>query len=391
MERPDVPYRKIAEAGPKTAGFMASSFRRAVPFRTPRYPDVPTRPTTFAMMAGALADELALATMASDRLVPTDSDLKRIRREVTEAIAVLDRHGWLDKPAGFHTPPEAPADVRSEAKRFGRVRYEHITFPSGFEPVPDMPGADRWRRMSANRTMHAYVLRHRHGERPWIVNIHGFSMGVPSDLEAFRALHFHRDKGYNVLFPVLPLHGPRRSGKRSGDEFITMDFLNNVHGMAQAVWDVRRTIAWARDGSTMPTVVHGVSLGAYTGALLAGLDGSIDGVIAGIPAVDLPYVMRTSVPADALPAIEATGLLGEDADLVHRVVAPLAFECQVPHESRFIYAGVADRMAKPESAARLWRHWGEPSICWYGGSHVGFALSREVRRFVAASIAATTT
>jgi hypothetical protein len=61
--------------------------------------------------------------------------------------------------------------------------------------------------------------------------------------------------------------------------------------------------------------------------------------------------------------------------------------CLTPHERRFIYAGVADRMAKPEAAVRLWHHWDEPEICWYGGSHVGFALSRDVRRFVAAAIA----
>jgi hypothetical protein len=37
----------------------------------------------------------------------------------------------------------------------------------------------------------------------------------------------------------------------------------------------------------------------------------------------------------------------------------------------------------------LWKHWEEPAICWYAGSHVGFALSREVRRFVEAAITAS--
>ena len=391
MERRRVPVRKLAEAGPRAAGFMASSYRRAVPFRKPRYPDVPTRPTTFAMWAGALADEIALATMASDRLVPSEADLVRIESEMRAAVAVMDDHGWLDKPAEFHVAPPLPTTVIVERKRFARVRYAHVTFESGFEPAPDMPGADRWRAMANNRTCHAYVMRHRDGDpdRPWLVNLHGFSMGVPSDLEAFRSLHYFKDEGFNVLHPVLPLHGPRRAGKRSGDAFITLDYLNNVHGIAQAVWDVRRCIAWARGASSAPVVVHGVSLGAYTGALLSGLDAGIDGIIAGVPSVDLPWVMRQNVPEHAQAAVEAHGLFSEDADRVHRVVSPLAVECLVPHARRFIYAGVADRMAKPEAAVRLWHHWGEPSICWYGGSHVGYALSRDVRRFVAASIASS--
>jgi dienelactone hydrolase len=205
---------------------------------------------------------------------------------------------------------------------------------------------------------------------------------VPTDLEAFRSLHFHRDLGFNVIHPVLPLHGPRRAGKRSGDAFITLDYLNNVHGMAQAIWDVRRCIAWARSHGATSIVVHGVSLGAYTAALLSGLEDDLGGVIAGVPSVDLARVMREHVPAKARAAVDAHGLLGELADQVHHVVSPLAFEPKVPHDRRFIYAGVADRMAKPEAAHRLWKHWAEPSICWYGGSHVGFALSREVRRFV---------
>jgi hypothetical protein len=214
-------------------------------------------------------------------------------------------------------------------------------------------------------------------------------MGVPSDLEAFRSLRYHRDLGFNVIHPVLPLHGPRRAGKRSGDAFITLDFLNNVHGMAQAVWDVRRCIAWARSNGATCVVVHGVSLGAYTAALLSGVEPGLGGVIAGVPSVDLAWVMRQHVPEKARPAVDAHGILGELADQVHHVVSPLAFECLVPDDRRFIYAGVADRMAKPEAAHRLWEHWDEPSICWYGGSHVGFALSREVRRFVGDAITAS--
>ena len=382
----NLPVRKLAEAWPRTATFMASSMRRGMPFRQKQYPEIPTRQTTATMMAGVMADELLLATMGNDRLVLADDELRRIGTETRDAVALLDRRGWLDTPIDFHLAPPTPTEVELERKRFGRVRYEELTFDSEFEPAPGMPGADRWRSMEANRRTHAYVMRHRSGDRPWLVHLHGFSMGVPADLTAFRSLHYHRDLGFNVLHPVLPLHGPRRAGKRSGDAFITLDYLNNVHGLTQAVWDVRRCIAWARRHGATSVLVHGVSLGAYTTALLSGIEPGIDAVIAGVPTVDLPWVMRQNVPQRMHAGVEAHGLFGEDADLVHRVVSPLSFGCLVPHDRRFIYAGVADRMAKPEAAIRLWHHWDEPAICWYGGSHAGYVLSREVRRFVAASI-----
>jgi hypothetical protein len=387
METPDVPVRKIAETGPRTAGYVARSVRRSMPFRNRKFPDIPTRRTTPGMVAGALADELLLATMGNERLVPTESEMRRIGRELGDAVEVIVGKGWDEDPTPLHPAPPAPEKVELERKRFGRVRYDEVTFESGFEPVADLPGASRWRRMTANRQVHAYVLRHREPEnRPWLIDLHGFSMGVPSDLEAFRALQFHRDRGFNVVHPVLPLHGPRRIGKRSGDAFITLDYMNNLHGMTQAIWDVRRCIAWARYHQPTAIVVHGVSLGAYTASLLAGLEEGIDGVIAGVPTVDLAWVMRQHVPAKARGAVEGHGLLDERADLVHHVISPLAFTCRVPQDRRFVYAGVADRMAKPEAAHRLWEHWNEPAICWYAGSHVGFALSREVRRFVDSAI-----
>ena len=64
------------------------------------------------------------------------------------------------------------------------------------------------------------------------------------------------------------------------------------------------------------------------------------------------------------------------------MVSPLTFEPKVPHDSRFIYAGLADRMAPPEQAQRLWEHWGEPEIAWYPGNHVGYLLTGEITRFV---------
>jgi hypothetical protein len=55
---------------------------------------------------------------------------------------------------------------------------------------------------------------------------------------------------------------------------------------------------------------------------------------------------------------------------VSHVVSPLAYPPRVPHELRFIYAGLADRVVKPYQPRALWRHWEEPEIHWFSGGHV---------------------
>jgi len=79
---------------------------------------------------------------------------------------------------------------------------------------------------------------------------------------------------------------------------------------------------------------------------------------------------------------DTSGVLGPGADEVHRVVSPLAMECRVPFERRFIFAGLADRMSTFGHARRLWLHWDRPAFETYPGGHVGFFLSPGVKRFV---------
>jgi hypothetical protein len=54
----------------------------------------------------------------------------------------------------------------------------------------------------------------------------------------------------------------------------------------------------------------------------------------------------------------------------------------VPRRRRYLYAGVRDRLAPPDHARDLWRHWDEPRIGWYSGSHVSFVWEPEVKAFL---------
>src|SRR3546814_18310431 len=97
--------------------------------------------------------------------------------------------------------------------------------------------------------------------------------------------------------PVLPLHGPRSTGWRSGDHYLDGDMTDLVYAESQALWDLRRTLAWLRANEPGARVgVYGISLGGYNAALLSGYDKELDFVVAGIPVVDLAQALWSFAP-----------------------------------------------------------------------------------------------
>jgi acetyl esterase/lipase len=232
--------------------------------------------------------------------------------------------GWLDDPASYIGEP--PRLVETERCRTVEwpMRLQGLTFPSEWEPHHGEPGRDRWLSYEANRTARAYVLRHGDDRpRPWLVCLHGTAMGRPEvDPWVLKVKHLYDDLGLNVVLPILPLHGAR-GGPRSWDvQFPTVDVLDNVHGLAQAAWDVRRVLSWVRAQEPIAIALTGLSLGGYVAALVAGLDAPLDCVIAGMPAVDFPRVLRRHTPRE-IRELDDFRLLGEKADLLHRAVSPL--------------------------------------------------------------------
>jgi hypothetical protein len=330
-----------------------------------------------ALVSKAALDEIFLAAeIASAPFVRE----RRVMRELAEALEIFAERGWLEDPASYHdTPPPIERAVLTPARSPG-LSYECLSFESGYEPHPGEPGRERWLGYAANRTGWAWVLRHDGPPRPWLLCVPGYRMGTPLvDFAGFRARWLHRRLGLNVLVPVLPFHGPRRVGRRSGDGYFVGDFVDTLHAQAQAVWDVRRLLGWIRAQEPRAVGVHGVSLGAYTTALLAAMEPDLDCVVAGIPAADFARLVKSHVPDAVLWAAERLGFRFERIEDLLRVVSPFSFEPRVPGERCYLYAGLADRLASPEHALDLWRHWGEPRVSWYHGSHISFLWEREVR------------
>jgi len=379
----DPRFAGVARTAPRVATFLARSRSRNAAAASDDS-IVPVSPTA-GLAAQALLDEVLIALFRHPALLPGPGDYERAAEDLTAMRDLAVRRGWLDRPATYHADPEVPADLIERHERAHGLGYGHATFSSGWEPDPEEPGGDRWLAHEANRTAHAWVCRAPGGDTSrWLVCAPGFGMGThpAMDLRAFRVTQLHR-QGINVVVQVLPLHGPRASGRVRGEDLMTIDLVDSLHGMAQAVWDLRRTIRWlrARCGATEIGVI-GYSLGGLVGSLVASLEDDLACVVAGIPVVDLPDLFRRHSPPDIARLALEKGALGATANDVHRLVSPLAMTCRVPIDRRFVFGGLGDRMSTFGQARQLWLHWDRPALTAYPGGHVGFYWSRAVKRFV---------
>jgi pimeloyl-ACP methyl ester carboxylesterase len=325
-------------------------------------------------------DQLALASIVATRPGSFVRDVGRVAREVKEAHELYERSGWLEKPATYH---ESPPPLESPALRWQRsfgMTFEQLSFASGYQVHPGEPGAERWASYRANGEAHAWVLR-RSESAPWLVCIHGYGMASSpgADMFAFDARRLHLELGLNLLFPVLPFHGPRRTGWRSGNGFLNGDFLDTIHAEAQAMWDIRRMLSWLRRQGATQIGVYGLSLGGYNTALLAGLEAGLDCAIAGIPAVDFVRLIERIAPHQTLREVERLGFEWRLMKEVTSVVSPLALPPQLDRDRLSIFAGTADHLVPADQVRDLWKHWGEPRIAWYPGSHLSFPREPQVK------------
>jgi hypothetical protein len=342
-------------------------------------PDVPNPAPTLGLAAAVALDELVWMPMRFlGSLAPT-RNYQRSSSELDDAVRFYESSGWLDDPASYFLTPGVPDDVRIRELRSRRGPVEEIRFTSGWEPHPAEPGGERWRAFGANREVVARVLRHDGGPRPWLLCLHGQGMGRLGDVDTLRLRRVHEKLGVNLLLPVAPLHGPRAEGMRSDQQFVSNVYsVNNVLGLAQTMWELRRMLAWLRGQEQAPSVgVYGFSLGSYGASLLSTLDAELACVIAVVPSGDLAEALRTSEPHFASKQRAHRAVHDWRSALVHRVVSPLARPCRVPKERRFIIAGQGDRIAPPAGAVLLWHHWEEPSIYWRPRGHLTTARSAD--------------
>lgn len=355
----------------------------------PMPPGVPAPKVSPKLAFNAARDEAAMCGIVlTTSPIAIGRNAIRIRREIDAARTLFDRRGWLRKPTSYHRTPPPIENPKVQEERYKGWGFEHLTFESGYEPWPQEPGRERWMGYEANRTAHAYVLRHPGPPRPWLVCVHGIRMGSPrGGFGLFRPDHLHDDLGLNLLLPILPLHGPRRVGPVSGDRILAGDAMDSLHAGAQAMWDIRRMMTWLRESQDAPAIgVLGESLGGYAAALLSSLDNKVDCVVVCNPAVAPSSLFWSNALALTTHYLTAAGVNPETMAEVLRPVSPLALEPLVPKERRAVFAGVADRVVTAAEASALWHHWNTPRIAWFQGTHRGFLSSPQGRALLAETL-----
>ena len=304
--------------------------------------------------------------------------------------AAAERHrdqGWLEHPERAHPVP--PALEKLETRRDwvrGVGRAEFLRFESEYEPNdPEIHKA--FLGVGCNRTAHAALWRHSGEPRPTLLCVHGYAMGrVGFDARVFGVRWLHQELGLDVATVVLPLHGPRSQGRRSGEGFLGRHPLWTNAAVGQTIWELRRLTGWLRSQGAPAVGVYGLSLGGYVTALLASLDNRLACAIPGVPFASWADLVLRGLSEDERLAAAAVGVTRAVLEDAWAPYAPLSHTPRVAPRARLIVAGVADRICPPAQAHALWEHWDRPAIHWFPGSHL-MPLDRErTRRRLAAHL-----
>ncbi|HVT35829.1 MAG TPA: prolyl oligopeptidase family serine peptidase [Nevskiaceae bacterium] len=329
----------------------------------------------------AALDEFVLGYFVLAGRLPSGELVQPMVDAVARLEGIFRERGWEEDPRGFHPAPPPPERTWFEHGRIFGMDYDVLRFDSGYAPEDALPGAALWKSHTRNYQCAVRILRHEGPPRPWIFCIHGYRMGEAwMDFGLFPPQVLHEKLGLNVIQPVLPLHGPRRIGPKSGDHFLDWDLLDLVYAEGQTLWDLRRTLAWLRAQEPDARVgVLGYSLGGYNASLLAAYEKQLDFVIAGIPVTDFSTALWRFIPTQHREFLESHGLTSKRYRDLLRVVSPLQVKPLLDKERLLIYAATGDRIVPPWHPLQLGKHWDVP-ITWYQGSHLSVRRERETRQ-----------
>jgi pimeloyl-ACP methyl ester carboxylesterase len=347
--------------------------RRAAPLDPPP-PDLDARSKLLlqASIASDLALRTALASVLSAAVVR--GTLSRGGREDRKRLAFYaDLADAADARRVFRSPPSG---VRIKQTRLdGDVGdggwTELLRFKTPYRALNASFRSEYDR--ARNHTVAAHHWRHESGPRKTLCVIHGFGASPVWFNSLFFSLKSFFAEGWDVLLYTLPFHG-RRGGRLvpDGIDMFGAGAARIHEAVIEAVFDFRILLDHlARCGA--PRVgVTGLSLGGYISALLAAVDERLDFVIPNAPVAWMPALVSSWLPANL---VVGTGrrLLGIPDELLARSFAlhsPLSYPAVVPRRRLMIVRGLGDKLAPPEQAAMLWRHWGRPRMHSSAGSHL---------------------
>lgn len=317
------------------------------------------------------------ATLVGTLAFPLGYHPKAIRR-ATAARGFYEGLARAGDPSRFFVTPPRDVPVTMKLARGSFFSpddgvCEDLSFESPFVPTYEGERA-RYLGHRANRTAHVRLWRHRHGPRPTVVALHGFSADLYHLNEWFFALPWLYSLGCDVACFTMPFHGQRstRFSPFSGHGFFAGGLERLNEAFAQAVFDMRILLDWLEARGAPRTGVTGVSLGGFTSALLSGVDPRLSFVIPNVPVVSMADLILEWEPIGlaARATMRAFNQRLPDVRAVLSPSSPLTWKPLIPRERRFIIGGVGDRLAPPKHARLLWEHWERCRIHWFPGSHL---------------------
>ena len=329
--------------------------------------DLGLRTTVASVVGAAMLPRLAAAALHPSRVTAEERTLD----------FYIDLASRRDAALSFPAPTTPPRVSSRQANpvatwmAHGEVR--NIRFQSSFEAVnPAL--RDQRRGYTRNNVVHAQHWVHRDGPRPTLCVIHGF-MGSPYLLNGiFFALPWFYRSGYDVLLYTLPFHGPRaeKNSPYSGYGYFADGMAGFAEAMAQAVHDFRSVLDHLEHTGVDRIALTGMSLGGYTSALIASVDDRIQAVIPNVPVVTPEAAFDDWFPANKLVALgnRIAHIDKAKSNAATAFHSPLTYRPLVPRDRRLIIAGLGDKMAPPQQAEALWRHWDRCAFHWFPGNHI---------------------
>jgi pimeloyl-ACP methyl ester carboxylesterase len=355
-----------------------------------------TRPDSQTLIPPLSFNPLSWATVAIDDIaISSVYLLTRKRAEqltfdrleaAAAAVDLLRDAGAIDDPASLYAAPSTPVGLRLSQRHRGGLDFEQVSFDSTLPSLSGLTDLTEWQ-VDANERVHAYLLRHGDGPRPWAVMIHGHRMGESRDIRFLGSKKLFTDLGVDVAHLVLPMHGPR--GRVDAHSFPGVDPVANLLGVVQSVSDARALLSWIRGQSSKPIGVFGISLGGLVASMLAGFEPDLACVVAGIPLTNMSMMLADTVRSRWGEEALAEAHLEDPAPVeLSRLASPLSFAPVIPVERRFVHAAVGDRLVTARQAEALVRHWDDPTTMWLQGAHI-LNNVRAGRRFVTRAFAAS--
>jgi len=315
----------------------------------------------------------AMRLVVDATLMPRAEDLSALR---ASASPFISGELWSEPRRFFDFGDELvlPVEVHGRERRGlrGGVVISRA-FVTTYRPHPSIVGL-----VSSDLSPRDQILvdHWTHGpERPraTVVALHGFSMGYPliDAFALFASQCFHA--GLDVALITLPFHGPRTpaNARFSGEHFAIPHVARLNEAVRQAIYEIQLVVNWLRDHVDAPVGLLGLSLGGYLAALMADLRADLDFVIPMVPPVcigDLAWRFFTN--SRHYRNVEEAAFTQEELRAAYRVHSPLTFPLAVEKERVLILAGRGDQIVPPDHPHTLWRHWGEPAIFWFSGSHL---------------------